>query len=344
MGDRSPERSPPRHAEEDEGPEDDRVGSESISLSDHDVAYLVGKGGQTRIRLERFSGARLQINQGTAEVTGTDAERSRAKLAIDITLQQRNGGRISTDFNELERRADMDLLDVPKDVVGFLLGTKGQSLRALESKYCTFMFFDNDHVHRDEGTGRGETKRLYVLGTQRARDDALSEVREMVEYKSGRGAGRGPPPPFRRDGPPMPMRYEPPPPPRDYYDDRRGDYGRGGGRGYDGRGGYEGGGRGGYDGGRGGYDGGRGGYDGGRGGFDGGRGGYDGGRGGYDGGRGGYDEGGRDRYGRDRDFEREREHYRERDYRGGGYDDYRDYDRGRGYERGRDYERPRERY
>ena len=33
-----------------------------VPLSDQDVAYLVGRSGQTRIRLENFSGARLNID------------------------------------------------------------------------------------------------------------------------------------------------------------------------------------------------------------------------------------------------------------------------------------------
>lgn len=40
---------------------------ERITLSDKDQAYLVGRGGQTRIRLEKFSGARVNIDQDVAE-------------------------------------------------------------------------------------------------------------------------------------------------------------------------------------------------------------------------------------------------------------------------------------
>ena len=41
---------------------------ERVELSELDVAYLVGKGGATRIRLENFSGARLNIDKDVAEV------------------------------------------------------------------------------------------------------------------------------------------------------------------------------------------------------------------------------------------------------------------------------------
>ena len=41
---------------------------ERMSLSDQDVAYLVGRAGATRMRLEAFSGARLNIDRDCAEV------------------------------------------------------------------------------------------------------------------------------------------------------------------------------------------------------------------------------------------------------------------------------------
>ena len=119
---------------------------ERIPLTDQDVAYLVGRGGQTRIRLENFSGARLNIDRDAAEVlqaadtlparrshtaalssqvSGSPDERALARLAIDITLQQRNGGKVETDFGDLESRDDVSTFDVPKETVGFLLGAKG---------------------------------------------------------------------------------------------------------------------------------------------------------------------------------------------------------------------------
>ena len=39
-----------------------------IPLSDLDMGYLVGREGATRIRLEQFSGARINIDKDAAEV------------------------------------------------------------------------------------------------------------------------------------------------------------------------------------------------------------------------------------------------------------------------------------
>jgi hypothetical protein len=37
-------------------------------------------------------------------------------------------------------------LDVEQEAVGFLLGAKGATLRGLETKHRTFMFFDNERT------------------------------------------------------------------------------------------------------------------------------------------------------------------------------------------------------
>ena len=165
---------------------------ERIPLSDQDVAYLVGRSGarrnrrprqlvlpwrthtnvdapllpttgQTRMRLERFSGARLNIDRDVAEVEGTAEERSLAKLAISITLQQRNGGAVTTNFDELEDRTDVSTFDVPKETVGFLLGAKGQTLRAMETNHKVFMFFNNDQIRQGKSVRRAQSSPAPLL-------------------------------------------------------------------------------------------------------------------------------------------------------------------------------------
>ena len=59
------------------------------------------------------------------QVEGTTVQRDLAKLAIAITLQQRNGGKVHVDFDDLGDRKDVSTFDVPKETVGFLLGAKG---------------------------------------------------------------------------------------------------------------------------------------------------------------------------------------------------------------------------
>ena len=53
-----------------------------MPLSDDEVAYLVGRGGQTKFRLENFSLARLNIDKDSAELMGTDDALERARRAV----------------------------------------------------------------------------------------------------------------------------------------------------------------------------------------------------------------------------------------------------------------------
>jgi hypothetical protein len=58
---------------------------------------------------------------GRIEVIGTQEERELARLCVDITLQQRNNGKVHVDIERLESRKDMSSLDVHKEAVGFVL-------------------------------------------------------------------------------------------------------------------------------------------------------------------------------------------------------------------------------
>ena len=62
-------------------------------------------------------------------------------------------------------------------------GAKGATLRGFETKYHTFMFFD-------ESVREGK-RRLYVLGPGDGRKSALGECESAVAYKmSGNGSLR----------------------------------------------------------------------------------------------------------------------------------------------------------
>merc|ERR1712070_1271675 len=187
---------------------------DEISLDDSEVAYLLGRGGQTKQRLAKFSGARLEFggnnDSKTGEIWGSAEARDLAKLAIDITLQQRSNGRVKMNFDDLEARPNCSTLDVPMECVGFLLGAKGNTLRKFETEFRVFMFFDNEHV-------RDQKKRLYVLGEDKNRENVIAEAEDVIRFKltgeSKRGGGgfRGgrSPPRRRRSYSPRRRSYSP---------------------------------------------------------------------------------------------------------------------------------------
>ena len=141
-------------------------------------------------------------------VIGSPQQRNLAKLSIKLTLQQRNGGRLKADFAEIEKREDTLFVDIPDNCVGFVLGTKGATLRNIETKHRTFMFFDNERLH---GEGAEVFKRLFILGERAMRMAAVAEIEDMVSFKitgkgtisdrgKGKGKGKGFEPPDNRGG------------------------------------------------------------------------------------------------------------------------------------------------
>ena len=162
---------------------DDDERSETLELSQEGAAYLYGRSGSTMQRLCRFSGCKIEMgsDKRVVEIRGASAGRALARLCIDILLQQRNGGRLDCDWAAIEKRDDATTIDVPIAAVGFLMGSKGATLRDLEGRHEVFMFFDNDTVRKG-------AKRLYVLGGRGARGAAAEECDRAVELKmSGRG-------------------------------------------------------------------------------------------------------------------------------------------------------------
>ena len=143
------------------------VSSEVMSLETSEIAYLLGRNGSTKQRLANFSGARLEIDPredgGRIEVIGTQEERELARLCVDITLQQRNNGKVQVDIEKLESRTDCCFLDVPKDAVGFILVRVWFSLsaatnRILHSYFALIILFCT--------LGRGLRARLCVDSRQ----------------------------------------------------------------------------------------------------------------------------------------------------------------------------------
>eukprot|EP00946_MAST-07B_sp_MAST-7B-sp1_P002801 g2801.t1 len=149
-----------------------KVGVQTIKLASGVAAYLLGKGGATKKRLIRFSGAALEIDskKNKVKISGTAEQREIARMCIDITLsQQRGRGKVNINFSRFDNRRDITMLDVKESHVGFILGQRGRTLREFEARYGTFMFFDNDTIHN------GNRKRLYIMGASRNRKRALNE-------------------------------------------------------------------------------------------------------------------------------------------------------------------------
>lgn len=165
----------------DKDAETDSDNTETRPINDREIKYLVGTGGSTRLRLEQFSGATLQIKNQTLIIKGSTLERDLASLAVKITLQQMEGGVVDIDYEEFESSFEhtIDMIDVPKSNVGYLVGPRGSTMRALEQETKTFMFLKNMKSECLSDT----TKRLYIMGSSAARRTAAEKVRSTLSSK-----------------------------------------------------------------------------------------------------------------------------------------------------------------
>lgn len=156
---------------------------EVMQLEGEAVAYVLGRDGTTKRRLEKCSGCQLEVGSDTITVYGSATERKLGMFFIEVTLQQRNK-KMNLNFDELEDREDCEKLDVPKECVGFVLGNRGATLRGFEDQSAAYMVFDNE-------TMREGKKRLYILGQRKSRAKARELVEEAVNFRLSKDSGGG---------------------------------------------------------------------------------------------------------------------------------------------------------
>lgn len=152
---------------------------EVLTISNEDAAFVLGRGGSTKRKIERVSGARLDLHERDLklEIFGDTVERERANLYVQLVLAQRVGP-VYIDFNE--RRPDLSIVKVPEDCFGFITGKKGVVLRSLEEEWGTLMFFAKG---KDADGRKSEEERLAIFGPRRGRRGSELKVMSAVEHK-----------------------------------------------------------------------------------------------------------------------------------------------------------------
>jgi len=151
-----------------------------MKLDDSTLGYALGKGGDTRHKLQTASGCIIQYIGCWAAFGGTADEQSRGKTYLQWLLNQRNH-----DFEvDIEGRTDLSTLWVPEPSVGYVTGVKAKTLRNLENKSGTFCFFDKRR------SGRPKEKMLIFAHTQDNRDEAIKEIHSIVNFHQKKIGGR----------------------------------------------------------------------------------------------------------------------------------------------------------
>mmetsp|Transcript_8560 Transcript_8560/g.29218 ORF Transcript_8560/g.29218 Transcript_8560/m.29218 type:complete len:584 (-) Transcript_8560:332-2083(-) len=152
-----------------------------IEISDDDAAFILGKGGKTKEKLARVSGARIELYERsrTLEIMGPPDARARAKKYVEAVMAQRVG---PVPIQE-DDQDDLTVVHVPHEAVGFVTGAQGNFLRTIEEEWGTLMFFA-DYRGRRGVDGGADTEKLAIFGPRRGRRGAELKVMSAVETKN----------------------------------------------------------------------------------------------------------------------------------------------------------------
>eukprot|EP00906_Rhabdomonas_costata_P015092 RCo021663 len=111
---------------------------ERVQLNDADAAFILGKGGRTKEKIARVSGARIDLTGLNLEIRGPKEAREKAMKYVKCVMSQRVG---PVYIDENGDDDDLLVVQVPQDCVGFVTGSNGSFLRAVEEEFGTIMFF-----------------------------------------------------------------------------------------------------------------------------------------------------------------------------------------------------------
>ena len=152
--------------------------SVTIDVDDDDAAFILGRGGLTKRKIARVSGAEIDLDEKRLQITmaGTPREVELAQDYVHFIRQQRVG---KVAIDTVEERDDFGALRVPQDCIGFIMGRNGATLRSMEEEWGVMMCFATVKHPAFEG---GES--LCIFGPFRARRGAELKTMSAVEHKN----------------------------------------------------------------------------------------------------------------------------------------------------------------
>eukprot|EP00854_Cymbomonas_tetramitiformis_P011146 gene11146-13168_t len=157
-------------------------GCETLNVSDSDAAFILGKGGKTKEKIARVSGAKLDMNehqgQSRLDIRGSRLQRRKTMKYVKCVMAQRVGP-VSVDSDDEDD--DLSIVKVPTECIGFVTGKQGNFLRTMEDEWGVIMFFAEFKGARQERAGG--TEKLAMFGEKRGRRGAELKVLSAIEQK-----------------------------------------------------------------------------------------------------------------------------------------------------------------
>lgn len=157
----------------------DDFGTTTLEVREAVMPYALGKNSGTRRKIMLASGCILQYIGNFAVMSGTKEEQLRAKDYLTWLLQTLDG---PVHVDRLESRSDVTIVDVPGRIVGFIKGTRRESLSRHEEDWGVLMLFIGEHGQLGSPQSDGLVT-LLIFGTERARKGAEIDIMCAMEFK-----------------------------------------------------------------------------------------------------------------------------------------------------------------
>jgi len=155
---------------------DDEKGLTILEISPSDAAFVLGRGGKTKQKIAKVSGAKLDLwENDKLEIRGTKEQRRKGEKYCKAVMATRHG---VVKVSKKDDDGDMTILHIPQDAVGFVTGRQGNFLRTLEEEWRVLMLF----VELDRGRGKKDEE-LVIFGDRRGRRGAELKALSAVESK-----------------------------------------------------------------------------------------------------------------------------------------------------------------
>lgn len=158
---------------------DDQWGTTTLEVREEIMPYALGKNGGTRRKLMLASGCIVQYLGNFAIMSGTKQEQTRASEYLTWLLQTLDG---PVHVPNLESRNDVTLVEVPGRIVGFIKGTRRESLSRHEEDWGVLMLFVGEHGQHGFPQQDGVVH-LLIFGGERSRKGAEIDIMCAMEFK-----------------------------------------------------------------------------------------------------------------------------------------------------------------
>mmetsp|Transcript_435 Transcript_435/g.864 ORF Transcript_435/g.864 Transcript_435/m.864 type:complete len:762 (+) Transcript_435:110-2395(+) len=156
--------------------EEEGFATDTLVIEDDDFSYALGKTGSTRKKLAQASHCIVEYVGHVAYFSGTKQERSRAREYFSWLMQQRQGGETLVDH---QGRDDVTLMMIPRNLLGYVNGAKGVTLREIEMNTRTFCFIQRGGSPDSEG----EQRPLLVFGQKEDRAAAENLIWDKISQR-----------------------------------------------------------------------------------------------------------------------------------------------------------------